>query len=270
MGSGVTDSESDPVAWIAEERTDDRVGFRVGRARSRLVAEFVGVGTLEAEPTGRWTRFVPAPGASPEHVAKVERGLVRALVAHLNHRLAFHGSAAEKDGRAVVCLGRSEAGKSTAAAELCTRRGLALLADDAVILEQVPGGFDVAPTEDSHWLLDASARVLGFPAGHAHKARLAPGRSAEGPARLVAICQLAFDDAVSAPALRRLHGQELLATLSASAIRLVIDDPARHVEEVDQLAALASAVAVYELKRPRDLTKLTLAGDLLEGLVREL
>jgi hypothetical protein len=265
VGPVVTEP-ADPVVWIAEEHDGDRVGFRIGRTRSLLVAEFVGVGTLEATPDGRSTSFVPAPGASPELAAKVERGLVRSLIAHLRSGLAFHASAAARNGRAVVCLGPSEAGKSTAIAELCQRPDVALLADDAVILERSGGGFDVPPTEDSHWLLGASASALGFPPAR-EKSRLSPRFSATRPARLGAICRLLFDDAVPGPRLRKLHGQSVLETLSAAAIRFVIDDPVRQMMEFDQLSALAQVVDVYELVRPRDLGRLAQVGDLLEGLL---
>ena len=255
------------IRWIAEEKTDDRVTFRVGRSGSNPVAEFVGVGTVEAAPDGSWSRFLPAPTASEQQVEKLERGLVRALIAQLRHQLAFHASAAERGGRAVVCLGPSEAGKSTAVAELCRRNGFALLADDAVILQRSAVGFDILPTEDSHWLLDASSEALGFHERNDYKGRVRPRVAAQRPAKLVAICKLEFDDAAIGPSLSRLHGQSILAALTAAAIRLVVDEPSRHVREFEQLVELTKAVDVYELRRPRDLRRLSDTGDLLARLL---
>jgi hypothetical protein len=260
-------AEADVILWTAEETTDGRVTFRVGRDGTRLVAEFVGVGRLEADADGTWSRFAPEDGVSAEHVAKLERGLIAALVAHARHQLAFHASAAERGGRAIACLGASQAGKSTAVAELCTRGGFALLADDAVIVRDRLEGFDVVPTEDAHWLLGTSRVALGLGLGQELKARVAPRAAATNPAKLVAICSLVFDDTLSRPKVEMLHGGTMLATLAAAAIRFVVDEPSRQVHEFQQLDALSKVVDVYELRRPRDLRRLAQTGDLLEGLL---
>ncbi len=262
-------SPLNPIRWIGEGRSASGVTFRIGRRGEEIFAEFVGAGTLRADRRGAWARFTPHPQADPRHVIKLESGLVRALVWHLRSELALHASAAERGGMAVACFGASGAGKSTAMAELCSRPQFALLADDALVLKTAVEGIDVIPGETTHWLLPSARGALGLGASfnQAGKAGVPARALANAPARLVAACNLVFDEAARGPELVRLRGQEMLASLAAAAIRFVIDEPERQLREFEQLETFSRCVAVYELRRPRNLKMLHDVGDVLASLV---
>ena len=64
-------------------------------------------------------------------------------------------------------------------------------------------------------------------------------------------------------------GRDAFAVLAACAVRFAIDDIAARSRELDQLAEICERVPIYELRRPRDLEQLALAGDLLHALVED-
>jgi hypothetical protein len=258
---GVTES----IRWLHETTDDGRVVFRAGRAQGGWVAEFVGVGTLRAGPAGTNASFDPAPGADAAHVAKIRHGLSEGLLRHLRGKLTLHASALAIGGRALVCLGPSGAGKSTTIADLCTRHGGSLLADDVSLLEITNREIEITPGERFHWLLDPTAPNTLTSGGR--KRPVAALRPAPGPAPLVLGCHLVFDDGVTQPELRRLRGSEAVAAVVGACIRLALDDPDAHRRELDQVISLLERVPVYELRRPRRIELLGNAGDRLTGLL---
>lgn len=242
---------SEEPRWLAEHRVAGVLHGRIGRARDRLVAEWCGVGRLEASRDGADARFVAEPGASPVEVDKVRRGSAALLLRHLEGHLGLHGAAVAMRGLAVGLVGPAEAGKSTLAAALCTAHGAELLADDAIALESGPSGDAILRLEREHWLDGGSRRALGLDTSGEPVKR--PARAAAcGTERapLAALVHLAFDE-VSQPELALLEGVDALACLLEQALRFVIDEPEAQRRELDSFVALIGRVPVFRLTRPR-------------------
>lgn len=256
-----------PVVWVADYEEDGQVWFRIGTLGHEVIAEWSGLATLIAERDGKNPRLTFRPGADPRDIEKIRRGSAWLLLRQLEGNLAMHGSAIAKDGKAIVFLGRSGAGKSTIAAAMCFR-GAELLADDAVAIEPGSGAktWTVLPREIDHWL-DAPAIVaLGREPSGGVKEPLRASHPAQVPARLVAFVELSF--AEGEPSASPLHGIEAVGTLVPQVARFVLDEPERQRSELDLLHSMVDAVPIIKLERPRRFDALArtveLAFELLE------
>lgn len=258
------------VTWLGEHREENgNLNFRIGRAGSDLVAEWAGHCTLRANRSGTSFDLTPAPDANPELIAKLHKGLARALVRHLQGKLTLHASAVSIRGRLVACFGESETGKSTTVAHLAQRPGVVFFADDTAAIEFCAKAVEVVPSETMSWLLPAAHAALGF--GETTRKTAVPhAQVATQSEPLVALFHLAFDDRLPGPRVRRLHGQEALSRLLRAAVRFIIDEPAAQLQEFEQLQAVIRAVPVFELARPRGLAALAACGDsivrILDGI----
>jgi hypothetical protein len=248
------------IRWTGENVLGGDVTVRVGRDGDALVAEWPGSARLVVR-AGAPPRLEAFEGADATVVRKLAAELVPALVWHAEGGLSFHASSAALGDRAVAFVGPPDAGKSTAVAELCARHGLRLLADDALRVDDdarvLPGGAEA-------WVDAPAARALGLAASDEGRAphALVP---ADAPASLVAFVRLTF--APGPPALRELRGTEALRVLVESAVRLVMDDPARQLAEFEQLRALTERVPVLELRRPRAYATMGEASALVAALL---
>ncbi|MBX3202250.1 MAG: hypothetical protein KF894_29235 [Labilithrix sp.] len=252
------------IDWLAEHVDEGEVCFRVGRCGDDVVAEWGGLATLTARRDGTDVRLHFDPDADPRDVKKIERGSAWLLVRHLRDRLGLHGAAVSFDGDAVVLLGRSGQGKSTLAAAAC-RRGAALLADDAVGLDEMASGWEVIPNELDHWLDAASRQALGASSVEAAKLPLRASRAAEAGARLVAFVDLAFVD--GPPRLVSLGGIAAVGTLVPQVARFILDEPERQRRELDLLHSIVAVTPVFRLERPRTFDDLDRAVDLVMNLM---
>jgi hypothetical protein len=274
------------VRWIREWKGDGLADFRIGRDGEDLVAEWVGTGVLRAKRSGGRSQFTPAPGVDAARVEKFHRGLVRALLRHLEGNITLHASAVAMHGVAVAFAGVSGSGKSTTAADLCAHGEredeIEMLADDTVAIELVPPSrreatvregsrYAVLPTESSHWLLPDAARALGIEGGPLHfKTEIQASRLAQRPVPLVAVLTLAFDPSLSRPVLRRVHGKEAFRALNLSLFRFLIDEDVATLRDFEQLSSFCNAVPVYSLVRRPLLADLVACRDLVRGLVASL
>jgi len=232
---------------------DGIVTFRVGRKGEALIADWPGVARLTCGPEGARPRFVAAPNVDRAFVAKLRDGAVRALLGDLAGGLGLHASAVALGGRAMLLLGQSGAGKSTAAAELCLHHGATLLADDVAMLEVSSAGVRVLPTERQHHLTRTSCGHLGVSSRRVAGDKIAVPAKRRGGARsgypLGVVAVLRFDDRRSGPQVRRIRGAEGVKALVQAVIRF--DVSASRPRELDQLAALHRTSIMVEATRPR-------------------
>jgi hypothetical protein len=179
--------------------------------------------------------------------------------------MSLHASAAARGEAAIAFLGGSTSGKSTFAADLCSREGFAMMADDVTFLEERPDGFWVIPSESTHWLRQDAAALLGATAVDGDKAPLLPARVARTPARLEGMVYLTFDESFPSATLRRARGHDAFLWLRTSLFRFVIDEPDVDLSDFRKMAALHAKVPLCELTRRRSLTNLGECVELIRG-----
>jgi hypothetical protein len=242
------------IRWIHEVTWEADVAFRTGKRGTELVAQWPGVGTLTCAPDGSCARFAPMAGAPERTVRKLERAQVRALLRDLAGQLAFHASAVVFEGRAVLFLGSSGAGKSTAAAEMCLHHGAYMLADDAAALDVGSGGVHVVPCEEDHWLTSESCLALGMAnrprKDSSYKCDLRASHVARQPSRLGLVVALRFDVSATAPVLRPVRGSDAGRVLLEASIRFDVEDGAARGRELEQLTTVYDSAPLLELVRP--------------------
>jgi hypothetical protein len=263
-------SESRPTAdgvdarirWIREWTTPGFAHFRIGRDGDDLVAEWKGLGTLRAARSGRSHVFTPCPDRG-DSTEGVREAIVQGLLRHLHGKMSLHASAAARGNRAVVILGESMAGKSTLVAELCTRNGFEMLADDTVFLEQRGAEFYVVPTESTHSLREGAAQLFGASTGDLQKAYVPSASFASDPARLCAFVSLSFEESMTKATLRIMPGSEIFRVLYAALFRFVIDENDVTLQDFSRMAELADAVPFFELRRPPSLDLLRESATML-------
>jgi hypothetical protein len=264
-------SSDDQVRWVRAWPDGDTPQFRVGRIGQELVAEWPGFASLRANRSGTRTEYrLLDTSIDPWVAEKFERGQVRALLRHLGGELTFHGSAAALDGRAVILLGDSEAGKSSTTAALCKYRSANFLADDVVPVASDGDAFSVVPMETHHWLSPDAIASLDMTGSHvgATKIPVLPTLASAEPVELALIVRLTFDGGLKRPQARRLTGGSVFEVLSTSAVRFVVDEREAALHDFQQMSELAAHVPIFDLSRPRAIEFLEpsahLIGDLLD------
>ncbi|MGH7436292.1 MAG: hypothetical protein ACRENE_11525 [Polyangiaceae bacterium] len=204
-----------------------------------LVAEWIGIGTLFVTRDGTRHDFQSHPAASEREVQRIGGAVVRSLVGHLQGRPALHASAVTIHGHALVFLGKSGAGKSTMASELCSQHGAALAADDVTFVDasgQVPL---VRPLETSHRLLKDEASSI--------KEVVPAQRVAQGPAAIAALILL--ESTVGDPALAPLEGSSAFAAVNDGLVRFITDDDACNARDFQSVGRIARCAPVWTLRR---------------------
>jgi hypothetical protein len=263
------------VRWLRSWSVGGREVLRIGRAGDELIADWVGHGVLRSNRAGTRTAFARADNTGEEGSRATWDGYVAPYLRHLCGKMTLHASGVSFGGHAVAFAGRSGAGKSTMAAALCRRDGVALLGDDTVALERTAAGFEVLLTEARHRLWEDTARQLGLglPSEQGEKAENVAERVAPGPAALRALVMVVADDRASAPAMRRLSGREAFAGVTCQLFRFVLDEPEVDLRDFELVSEVVRAAPVYELARTGSLqdldasVKLVLRHLALEGIV---
>jgi hypothetical protein len=260
---------ADEVHWVRVWPDDGQPEFRIGRLGDDLVAEWVGFATLRSNRAGTLSEYnVEKQGVNPEIADKFQRGQVRGLLRHLQGLLSFHGSAAALDGKAVLLLGDSSAGKSSTAAALCSLRSAEFIADDTAPVAISPTGIWIDRIDGDHWLPSETTTALGLGSYPGRwKQRFAPRTLTQGAVPLVVVIKLEFDDRAAAPSLRQLAGREVFQALTTSVIRFVLDEADVALRDFEQLTALATRTPVFELRRPRGVEGLARNASLIHELV---
>jgi hypothetical protein len=258
-----------PIRWVHEVRVGSEVTFRRGKCGNRLVADWPGVARLTCAPDGTEAVLTHASGVAEDPVETIGSAPVQALLRDLAGHLALHASAVVLDGRAVLFLGESGVGKSTAAAEMCLHHGAHLLADDTALLEMAGDRVDVLPSEGQHSLSEQSRVALGIAEPGSidsdTKLRLPSPRIARAGVPLSAVFALRFSAGDLARAVRSLRGAEAATLLLSSVIRFDVEDAQARRRDLEQLAAVYGRVPFFELGRRKEEPGM-LAGLVLEAL----
>jgi hypothetical protein len=256
---------NDSIRWMHEIRTHGVVSCRLGREGASLVAEWPGLARLTSDDGGARPVLTPMPGAAPSALEKLQ-GMVNALTVDLRGGLGLHAAAVSLDSRAVLFLGESGAGKSTAAAQMCLQCGAEFLADDAAPVEKRDGVVQVLPSEVQHYLTTSSADALRIHV--ARRAKDAPPkeplparRCASGPSPLALIVHLRFDQTAGALTRHRLGGAQAAQRVLAGMYRF---DVVNRAGELDRIAAMLAQAPFVELTRPRS------EPDVAAAVLREL
>ncbi len=195
-----------PLAF--RDRKDPEVS--VGRARGGRVLRFRGLAVFLVSADGTRVAARPAPGVPGREVRRLFLDQVLPCVLAFRGRTVLHASCVAEGGRAVALVGASGAGKSTLAAALA-REGFAILADDALVVE------------------DAGGNPRAIPA----RARTCPGPV---PLRRIHVLAPAGRRRPGRPSIRTLRPREALVALVDQSYRLDPSDRGRIREEFESLA----------------------------------
>lgn len=229
---------SNGADWLAIERGDS--WYRVAMPGLECAIH----------PTGRRLIVNAHPDTAASLVVHLLLHQVLPLAVSRTGRVVLHACAVETPSGAVAFLGESGAGKSTLAAA-CSRRGCALLADDALVVDLSGEAVVVWPTADGLRLWD-DMELLAAGAG-----RIATeGRKlhaavpiAQGPSRLARVYLLSTSEAprisiepVAPPALR----VEALSHL----FRLDVSDTAESRRLFDAAQSIAERVPAGMIAYP--------------------
>ena len=239
------------VVWLHQIREGGTLQYRMGRRGQSLVAEWPGFAQLTCDQDGGRLHMTPAKGASPRALARLD-AVVKALITDLRGGLGLHASAVALGSKAILFLGESGDGKSTAAATLCLRHGARLLADDAALLEERYGVVRVTPSEDRNYLTSGSMGALGVRQrgarlGDGEKAAVHPPRSASRRYPLALVVSLRFDDSLADVVSRPLAGADAARRILAAMFRFdVLDRP----RELDRVMRLYEQAPFIEVARP--------------------
>lgn len=192
-------------------------------------------------------------------------------------RLPIHGSAVEIDGRAMVIVGNSGAGKSTATAAL-VQRGVRYLTDD-VAAATVDGNMAwIAPAYPQRKLCLDACRMLGvqtegLPVVSIERQKVAirnPAEWCDRPLPLGWIVELVPDESCAAPTVCRVTGGEGLQLLLNNLYRkAMLELLGISPERMRQLLAIASSARVYRVRRPASPAGLGALADALAGIADE-
>lgn len=215
--------------------------------------------------------------ATVEDTATYLLGPILGFVLRLRGITCLHASAVVVDGKAVVFVGPSEAGKSSTAAAFA-RLGYPVLADDVAPLEDHGDRFNVQPAYPRIRLWPDSAESLFGASGALpritptwNKRYLdlnGPGMQFErAPVELGAIYILGARGASPLPQLQTLGRREALMSLVAETCAARLLDRTLRAGEFECLARLVESVPVRRLIAPDDLGRLS---HLCEAVIEDL
>jgi hypothetical protein len=259
------------------------VWARTATAGEPSLIEFPDLATFELHTRQRRIVGRPVAGAPIRTIRHLLLDAVLPLYLHDQGDLVMHGNAIVHDGRsAVLLLGASHAGKSTAAAALCAA-GSALLADDCLRIARrgtrlmaMPGYAGLRLWPDS--TADILGRTPRWRAGrqvahYAARKRVIAGMTlATAPAPLARVYVL--DDPLLAPrrhssdiVIERAGGATSVELLLPHVFRLRTHGPSRLERELRAVTAVADEVPVCRLRFPH---RWSVLRRLHEAIVRDL
>lgn len=201
---------------------------------------------------GRQIFVSPVPDAKPAHVTLYLLGSAMGMILHQRGLHALHAATVAIGGEAIAFVGEQGAGKSTLAA-LMAKAGHAVLGDDTIALstgQQVwPGATtfklwgDVLPLVDLPRGPRVSNRMEKFFVQNSH--------AATQPHALSAVVSIAYGTTLSVERVAPLAAIDMIAHHSYRPEYVPL--LGRQADHFAQCAALAGAIPVWRMTRPRDL-----------------
>lgn len=228
-------------------------------------------------PGGRRVWAWWSDGLALEDLAAVLLGPVLTCLVRLSGKTCLHGSVVAVNGRALVILGASGAGKSTTALA-CIRHGATLVSDDLAILDELTDGFSVRYGQPALRLRPSAAEVLGGgfdelrpiwsnvepvnPKRYLDFAEPPGARPAALPVEAIIVLGPRLPE-TALPAFEALPAVAVLATLMANRSAAFVLDREQHAGDFAVLSRLASRVPVRQLARPEGLDRMNELGETL-------
>ncbi|HEY1751704.1 MAG TPA: hypothetical protein VGG29_10590 [Caulobacteraceae bacterium] len=217
---------------------------------------------------GRQISVDPADGADPDDCAIYLLGSVFGALLHQRGQLAFHASAIEADGRAVMICGPSGRGKSTTAAALA-QLGHPLLSDDLCALSFDADGaprvhadgrqLKLAP--DAVAALDLAARAGARVRSDVDKRFVAPPAAAGAAALPLAAVYILRAPDPDAPLIADPGVSDAVRRLQRNAYRPgIVERTGQQRRYFEASAAIVAHAGVFLLAPPRDLARLPQAA----------
>lgn len=239
---------SDGEPWVTAARGSGAQHFRFGR-----FADFrVSPALIEMAPRGR------VADSTLRHLL-LDQALPLALASAGS--LVLHASAVLLGGRAVLFAGPAGAGKSTLAA-LLARRGVPVLADDGVLIEEGPdGSLHAVPSypglrlfEDSSVAasLDGGGAVSDYSPKRRFVSAARPGLFESAPARLGRIYVISAADELD---MARLSRRDAAMAIVRHAYRPGADDRPGLRTQLETIARCSETLDVWSLRCPRDFSR---------------
>lgn len=242
------------VDWMSESIEEGRTVLRIGWDGQFLIAEWPDAVRLRAREDGSDVALDVADGIDGALLAKLENGVVPALLGHLAGKTTLHGSSVAIDDEAIIFLGASGSGKSTFAAHLCSTGRAALLADDMARIVRRENAFWCAPSEENHWLMREAREALGQSEADARvKAPVAAFSKAEQESRIRALIFLHWGEELG---LRRMKTAHSMVAISPTLVRFDLKNREVMRRDFEHLGDLCTQIPSYELIRPKDFSKL--------------
>ncbi len=242
---------------------------------------------FEVSPTGRLVQSQAIPAMQSDNLRELfSETVMRTVLTRLGHP-AFHAAALEKNGLAVLLMGRKGAGKSTFAAAL-QRAGWSLLADDLVRVLKKDGTWCALAGMRRNKLRPDSMRALGhpvekaqlrwmgdLPAGSEHlieeKLLVQPGTAGfeESPTPIQAVLSLGTRSQSAATAQTiELPARAAVVRLSAHLIRDPLPPHAPPPASGSMLSELIHQAAICDFHLPDDLACVSAIAAELEAMLR--
>jgi hypothetical protein len=256
--------------WVFSNGAEWTGFYRLGQ---NFLLRFPALADFEVSADGLTVRCWPAPDISENTLEHLYLNQVLPLALSKRGKQVFHASAIETPAGAVAFMAASGRGKSTLAASFATS-GFRFLTDDALLLEEVAGGYTVLPSHPSIRLWDDSRdELIGA------EARQAPAVQYTPKARILYGDSMAF--CTQAQPLRRVYflgdgsATELtikpmppslaLISLLKNTFLLDIEAPQTLATHFDQLNSMVALPIYYELDYPRRYAELPRVR---EGIIR--
>jgi hypothetical protein len=227
----------------------------------------LGVASYKLDVAENAISAVPSEHATPEAIIDAFQRTVWPTFLQIQGYEVLHGSAVIGSRGVVAFCAASETGKSTLAYAL-GRRGYALWADDAVVLELSPRSVQTRPLPFFIRLRSDSALHFGYSENQVNRGRVrCDGPQREDALPLTTICLLeqarTFPDD-QAVTIQRLSAPEALVGVLNHALYFSLQDQRRKRRMIEQYLTLVGQVPVFKVSVCHGLERLPPILDQLE------